>query len=54
MNDIAEISCLWMWWRQCLKALKVCPHSSALQYAAAKAQADLVIYQAAYFASIRP
>jgi hypothetical protein len=53
-NGLAEISSLWMWWNQCVKALRMFPGSYVLQQNAAKAQVQLVCSQAIYLASVKP
>jgi len=57
MNNIgglAEISSTYMWWRQCVKAAKMFPHSQVLQANAARAQMQYLTIQAIYLASVKP
>lgn len=54
MTGLAEISSLFMHWKHCVKLAKLVPISEGLQKNAAKAQADLILYQALYWNGIKP
>lgn len=52
--SIAKVSEAFIAWQKSIVLLKTCPNSYALQWAAMKAQANLVMVQALYLSSIRP
>lgn len=53
MNGIAEVSSCFIYWRECVRLVKMFPHSTERQQAAAKAQMLLVIQQAYYWVGRR-
>ncbi len=49
MNGLAEISARWIYWQECVRRLRMIPHSRECQWVTMKAQADLVMALALYW-----
>lgn len=54
MNGIAEVTSCWIYWKECVKRLHMCPWSRECQEMSMRAQAHLVITQALYWQERRP